>query len=30
MIALCGAFLVTSSLHGNCSRLMAFNGQRSL
>src|SRR5690606_13961048 len=25
MIAICGAFLVTSSIHGNFSRLMAFN-----
>ncbi len=25
IIAICGAFLVTSSIHGNCSRLTAFN-----
>ena len=28
MIAICGAFFVTSSIHGNCSRLMAFNWRR--
>ena len=30
IIAICGAFLVTSSIHGNCSRLMAFNWRRKL
>src|SRR5690606_34416853 len=29
MMAICGAFLVTSSIHGNCSRLMAFSWRRS-
>ncbi len=29
MIALCGAFWVTSRIHGNCARFMAFNCRRS-
>jgi hypothetical protein len=29
MIAICGAFFVTSSIQGNCSRLMALSWRRS-
>jgi hypothetical protein len=29
LAAICGAFFVTSSIHGNCSRLMAFSWRRS-
>lgn len=29
MIAICGAFLVTSSIQGNCSRLIAFSWRRN-